>query len=174
VAGRRNFKRWATKSKDLIWVTTLIRSSNLEFAGADIAELVIPADWSLSAGFDRCTLMGIRGWLGVAQTGSGTASEAPGIWGAIYLTDQSNPANSMDPNNAADYAVFDCLYTFGQTGVGTIGGFSTMGEQTIVKARRKLTSADEIRVAVSVPTDTATPRFNVCGCMRSLLKLDPH
>jgi len=174
VAGRRQFKRWSTKSKDLIWVTTLVRSSNLEFSGADIAELVIPADWSLSAGFDRCTLMGIRGWLGCNQPGAGTASEAPGMWGAVYLTDQSNPANSMDPNNAADYAVFDVLYTFGVVGAGTVSPVGVTGEQVLIKARRKLTSADEIRVAVSVPTDTATPRFNVCGCFRSLLKLDPQ
>jgi len=155
-------------------VTTLIQSSNLEFAGVDIAELVIPADWSQNAGFDRCTMMSIRGWLACAQAGSGTAAEAPTCYGAIYVTDASVAANQMDPGNAVDYATFDVIYTFGMAGVGTISAAGIPGGQVDVRSRRKLTSASEVRVAIGVPVDTAAaPRFNVSGCLRCLLKLDP-
>jgi len=176
VAGRTRFRRGAKRSKDLIWVTTIVQAATLETAsaGVDIAQLVIPGDWSLSAGFDRATLMGIRGWLGTTQSATGTAAEAPGAWYAIYLCEQLTPAGSMDPQNAVDYANFDVLWTHGFTGVGslTAGGF--MGQQIEVKARRKITSATEIRMAISVPADTATPRFNTTGVLRCLLKLDPQ
>jgi len=176
VAARSRFRRSARKSKDLIWVTTICQAASLETgaSGLDIVDLVIPGDWSLSAGFDRATLMGIRGWFALAQTASGTSSEAPGALYAIYLCEQLTPANQMDPINAVDYANFDVIYTDGIAGVGTISAAGMRGHQLDIKARRKLTSATEIRLAVSIPTDTATPRFNAIGVFRCLLKLDPQ
>jgi len=176
VAGRARFRRAVKRQKDLIWVTTLCQAASLETgaSGLDIVDLVIPGDWSLSAGFDRATLMGIRGWLGIAQTATGTASDAPGAAYAIYLCEQLTPANQMDPMNAVDYANFDVIYTDGICGVGSVTGKGERGQQLDIKARRKLTSATEVRFAVGIPTDTATPRFNAFGCFRCLLKLDPQ
>jgi len=175
VAARR-FRRATRRAKDLIWVTTIVQAASLETssAGLDLGDLIIPGDWSLSAGFDRATLMGIRGWLAMSQTASGTAAEAPGIASCIYVTDQLTPANQMDPLNAVDYANFDVIYTDGMAGVGTISAAGMRATQIDVRARRKLTSAQEIRYAVSIPTDTATPRFNTLGVFRCLLKLDPQ
>jgi len=173
VAGRRFARRAVRKSRDLIWITTVIQAATLETAGLDIADLVIPADWSLSAGFDRATLMSIRGWLALSQTATGTAAEAPGAYLAIYLAEQLTPANQMDPTNAVDYANFDVIYTDGMAGVGTVSAAGMRGMQIDVRSRRKLTSASEIRLAIAVPVDTATPRFNTTGVLRCLLKLDP-
>jgi len=175
VAARR-FRRATKRHRDLIWVTTIIQAATLETssAGLDLIDLIIPGDWSLSAGFDRATLMAIRGWMGLAQTATGTAGEAPGAAYAIYLCEQLTPANQMDPMNAVDYANFDVIYTDGICGVGSVSAAGMRGIQLDIRARRKLTSASEIRLAVSVPNDTATPRFNCFAVFRCLLKLDPQ
>jgi len=172
VAARR--RRFARRNRDLVWITTVIQSSSLETGGAgvDLTDLVLPADWSVTGGFDRCTLMGIRGWLAFNQVASGTSADAPCIALAVYVTSELTTANQMDPLNAADYGGFDVLYTDGMAGVGTISAAGMMARQLDIKARRKLTSAQEVRVCVSIPNDTAAPRFNTIGVFRSLLKLD--
>jgi len=174
VAARARFRRSVKRNRDLIWVTTIVQAAVAETGGGlDIGDLVLPGDWSTTVGFDRATLMGVRGALGLSQTATGTATDAPGMYLAMYVTDQLTPANQMDPFNAADYSGFDTLYTDVIAGVGTLTGVAFRGMQINIKARRKLTSAQEVRLAASVPTDTATPRFNALGIFRCLLKLDP-
>jgi len=175
VAGRRRARvlRGARRKGDLVWVTTVIAASILEATPTDIGLLVIPSDWGDQAGFDRCTLMGIRGWLGFSQQAAATAADATGCYLAIYVTDASVAANSMDPSTATEYQDFDTIFTDGMSLTQTTGtaGFQ-VSRQLDIKARRKLTSASSVRVALTVDGDTATPRVNVNGVVRSLLKLD--
>jgi len=174
VAGRARVRRSVRRNKDLIWVTTLIQAGLLEApTGLDLTALIIPGDWSLSAGFDRATLMSIRGSLAVAQSASGTGADAPGIWLAIYVTDSAVASGAFDPGNAADYALFDVLYTDSAAGIGTVSAASQRGEQINVKTRRKINSGHDVRLAYNIPADTATPRWTVFGMLRVLLKLDP-
>jgi len=165
--------RAVKRSRELIWVSVGVQASLLETT-LDIAQLVISADWATTAGFDRATILGIRGWLSVAQTAAGTGSEAPGIWLAIYKCGEDSPANSMDPHNAQDYVDFDVLWSGGQGGGTSSTGANAFRSYEInVKARRKINSGEQLRMAATVPTDTATPRFNVTGMLRTLLQLDP-
>jgi len=177
VAGRqrRGFARRSSRAKngDLIWVTTIIQASLLESTPTDIGLLVIPADWSLSGGFDRATLMGMRGWIGWSQQAAATAADASGAYWAIYVTDQAVAANSMDPASATEYSDFDTIFSDGISLTQTTGTAGPqVARQLEVKARRKLTSASSVRLAASVDSDTATPRVNFNGVIRSLLKLD--
>jgi len=172
--GRRSFRRMRRGHRDLIWITTLIQASILEATVTDIADLVIPADWSTVAGFDRATLLGVRGWLATQPVAAGTATEASCMFGAMYVTDAGVAANSFNPSDANEYIDFDTIWTFGST----IGGSTTLGadqayHEVEVKAKRKLTSAQRISIAAVVPTDTAAPRINFAGCVRCLLQLDP-
>jgi len=175
VAARRGGFRRSGRSKkgDLIWVTTIVQASLLESTPTDIGLLVIPSDWSITGGFDRATLMGIRGWLATSQTAAATAADASGAYAAIYVTDQAVAANSMDPSSATEYADFDTLWSDGlclTTTTGTAGPNPAM--QLVIKTRRKLTSASSVRLAAAVDADTATPRVNWNGVIRCLLKLD--
>jgi len=173
VAGRRTrVRRFAKRNRDLIWVTTLVQASVLESTPIDAALLVIPGDWSGgNVGFDRATLLGIRGWLNISQVTVGTSADATGCYAAIYLTDASVAANAMDPSDAADYAIFDTLYTDGSAINATSAGPAD-SKQINIKARRKITSAQSIRLAFALDADTASPRANINGVLRSLLQLD--
>jgi len=177
VAARRGRVRRSSRAKngDLVWVTTIIQASLLESTPTDIGLLVIPADWSSAGGgFDRCTLMGIRGWLSMVQQGAATAAEATGCYTALYVTDQAVAANSMDPSTATEYSDFDTLWTDGMalTAAASTAQQAIWSRQLEVKTRRKLTSASSVRLAGAVDADSATPRVNWVGVVRTLLKLD--
>ena len=156
-----------------MWVTTIVAASTLENTVVDNALLVIPADWNISGNFDRCTLMGIRGWLGYSQQAAATAGDATAYYTAIYVTDAGVAANSMDPSLATDYTEFDVLWTDGFSLTQTTGtaGF-TPSRQLEVKTRRKLTSQSSVRLSSFIDSDTGAPRVNTNGVIRTLLKLD--
>jgi len=158
------------RHKDLIWVTTSWQSSLVETPGIDIVDVVIPSDWATVAGFDRATLLACRGWWGVAQTAAGTATDIPGVWVALYVCGSDSPANTMDPFLAQSYVDYDVLWTGGYIGEASTRAQPPMDFQ--VKTRRKITSGQEVRMAATVPVDTATPRFNLGGVVRALLQLD--
>jgi len=173
-ARRRSFVRRSGKYKgDLVWVTTIISASLLENTPTDIGLLVIPADWTSSGGgFDRATLMAMRGWIGWSQQAAATAGDASGAYWAIYVTDQAVAANSMDPSTATEYSDFDVLFSDGISLTQTTGTAGPqVSRQLEMRSRRKLTSASSVRIAATVDSDTAAPRVNFNGVIRSLLKL---
>jgi len=171
----RRMRRSVRRSKDLVWITTIVEASFLDPTPSDAAVIVTPADWNgASLGFDRCTLMAVRGWLGYAQQAASTAAEATALWLAMYVTDTQVAANSMDPSGASEYNVFDTLWTDGLALTLSTGtGAPIISRQLEIKSRRKLTTASDVRLAGCIPTDTGSPRVNVCGCVRALLRLDP-
>jgi len=170
---RRRFtrNRVSARKGNLVWITNVIEASILEIAGLDIGDLVVPSDWE-GQGFDRCTLMGIRGWLGAAQAAAATAADACGLYLAIYVTDQQSGA--MAPGIATDYTTYDVLWTAGSAAspTGATAQPAQYGQQVEVKARRRLTSAQEVRMVAGLTTDTATPRYKINGVIRALLKTD--
>jgi len=170
---RSPIRRASQRARDLIWVSVGVQASLLETT-LDIAQLVVSADWAVSAGFDRATLLGIRGWLSIAQYVTGTGTDVPGIWLAVYKCGEDSPANSMSPFDAQDYVDFDVLWCGGQSGgVSTTGANTYRSMEVNIKSRRKITSGDQIRLAATVVTDTGSPRFGVSGMLRCLLQLDP-
>jgi len=103
-----------------------------------------------------------------------TAADATGCYMAIYVSDQSVAANSMDPSTATEYQDFDTLWTDGFSLTQTTGtaGFQ-ISRQLDIRARRRITSASAVKLAMVVDGDTATPRVNCNGVVRTLLKLTP-
>jgi len=172
---RRSFRRTRTASgRDLVWITTVVRASVLETTPIDIGEVVVPQDWSNgNVGFDRATLLSVRGQLSAIQVANSTATEIPGFWGAMYLTDDQIAANSMDPSNATEYVQFDTIWTF--CGANPASSGSTPFNWLIdIRAKRKLTTQSAIRCAVTVGSDlSANPRVSFVGLFRALLQLDP-
>ena len=173
---RARIRRSVKRSKDLIWVTTMIEASILENTPTDICIAVTPSDWSGgNIGFDRATLMSVRGWISYSQQAAATAAEATGMYLALYLTDVQVAANAMDPSNATEYSAFDTLWTDGMSltaTTGTAGPF--LARQLDVRSRRRMTTQTDVRIAAQVSADTAgAPRVNFNGCVRSLLRLDP-
>jgi len=171
VAGKFRRSRAVKRNRDLIWVTTIFQASLIETPGIDIADVVLPADWQSGTGFDRATLLGVRGWICISQTAAGTAADIPGIWTAMYICGIDSPANTFDPYLAIDYVNYDTLWSYGY--VGEASTRTQPSVQLNIKSKRKLTTGQEVRYAATVPVDTATPRFNVGGAIRALLQLDP-
>jgi len=149
-----------------------MEASLLEGSVLDMVFLVIPADWVATTGFDRATLLGMRGWYTFTPAAVGTAAESTAFYSAIYMCDEGVPANSMDPSVATEYADFDVLYSDGVAVNATAIGPQS-SHQLQVKVKRKLTSASQIRWSGFLATDTATPRVNANGVIRCLLQLDP-
>jgi len=172
---RRRFStnRVARKTGNLVWITTIIEASILEIAGFDIGDLVIPTDWGGDSGFDRCTLMGIRGWLGHVQQATGTATDVSALYLAIYVAGDSN-AGAMAPGVATDYTAYDVLWTGGgiTTATASSAQGNVIGEQLEVKARRRLTSAQQVRISAGLSSDTGTPRWKINGVLRCLVKTE--
>jgi len=170
----RRFSRGAKRAKDLVWITTVFEGAMLE-GTQDLANLVIPADWSFgNAGFDRATLMGIRGWMCWAQTAAATATEATTIYMAVYVTDQGIATGQMDPSTATEYVQFDTIYTDGYALSQNTGtGGAQLSRQIDIRSKRKLTTAQDVRLAATMNADSATPRCTISGCFRCLLKLNP-
>lgn len=170
---QRAVRRSSRNGKNLIWITTLIESSFLEATPLDLADLVIPGDWSGAGGFDRATLMGVRGWLCMAQLAAATAADASGVWVAVYVTGTDIAANSFNPGAAVDYNDNDTLYTTGMALTAAAGtGLCQPPEQINIKVRRKLSTAQDLRIAAIASSDTGTPRVNIIGCIRSLIMTD--
>jgi len=173
----RRGRRYAVKrSKDLVWVTSIIDASLLEVTPTDILDVVLSGDWSLgNAGFDRCTLMAVRGCIAYAQVAAATAAESTGMYMAMYVTSTDVAANSMDPSVATEYVTNDVIWTDAismTTNTGTSA--AQLGRQLDIRARRKLTTASRVSLAAVVGgADTGTPRMNFNGIVRALLRLDP-
>jgi len=172
VAGKARRARAVKRHRDLVWITTVFQASLLEGTGTDIAQILLASDWSsASVGFDRATLRSIRGWISFSQVAAGTAIDVPCCFAGLYICGQDSPANSFNPFDAGDYAIYDTLYNWVQGGEA-----STRAQPAVpvnVKVMRKLNSGQQVRLAATVPTDTATPRWNVSGIMRALVQLDP-
>jgi len=173
--GRRRFA--VKRSRDLVWITTMVDNSILELAPTDICLVVTAADWSTgNAGFDRCTLLGVRGWLAGQQSAIATAGENTAAYAALYVTDAQVAVNSMDPAIATEYALFDTLWTggFGLNGSAYTQAPSFQVWNLEVKTKRKMSTSQDLRLAANVfGADTGTPRVGWSGCIRALLRLDP-
>jgi len=166
----RNFH--VKRHRDLIWITTIFQSSILELGSTDAALLVIGTDWAKANTFDRATLLGIRGWYNFAQTTVGTSADATGAYMAIYKTDSLAATPAFDVSVATDYDKVDILYTDGLA-ITAVSSSAPQSVQVNVKSKRKITVADSIRLAINLDADTASPRVNIVGCLRSILQLDP-
>jgi len=114
--------------------------------------------------------MGIRGWWSSNQVGAATLTETSALYLAIYASDQG--AGAMAPAVATDYTIYDTLWTSGMTFTSATGSTTAgyMGNQLEVRTRRRLTSAQEVRLGAGITTDTATPRVKINGVIRCLVK----
>ena len=177
MARRARVRRAVKRHKDLVWITSIMDASLLESTPTDILDVVLSGDWSLgNTGFDRCTLIAVRGWMSATQTTASTAGESTAVYGAMYVTNGDVPSNSMDPSVATEFVTNDTIWTYGM-GLGSMTasvGIVQHNWELQVKAKRKLSTASRVSIAAVVAgADTGTPRVSFNGCVRALLMLDP-
>jgi len=149
------------KGANYVW-TAVLPGFGLITAG-DESLIVAKTDWSNIVGFERATIMTVRGWL--SFTSGGTAA-ADYKW-AIVLVDEDVPIQS---SLLADfYTDEDILWTGGGRKALTDAGDNSwqINHDVNVKAKRKMTSGQELRIIFDV---TATSSIHVVGVLRALLK----
>lgn len=170
---RTSSRRSVRRKGNLTWITVVVKASILENTATQIAQLVIPSDWSIATGFDRATLLAVRGWLTVTQQGAGTAAEASAAYWAVACQDVSS-ADVMNPSVASDYDDYDVIFCggLGLTAAASTVSLMPPAEQVHFKAKRRLTSQEEVSLFAFVDIDTATPRANFNGVLRALIRTE--
>lgn len=168
---RRSVRRGRRNGKNLTWITVVVKASLLENTPTQIAQLVIPSDWSLVTGFDRATLVRIRGWLSIGQVTVGTSADATAAYAAIALQDGSS-ADVMNPSVASDYDDYDVLWTGGCGVTAGAAAGSYYAANIDIKAKRRLTTQEEVSLFTFLDIDTAAPRVNYNGVLRALVQTD--
>ena len=174
MAARRQFRfrRSARRHGNLVWITVVVKATLLENTATEVGLLVSPGDWDPTGVFDRATLMGIRGWLSHVITAAGTTTDASAAYSAINVKDV-NATAVMNPGTAGNYDTYDTLYCTGVPATGlTAAASAQLVSQVNVKARRRITSQDNIVLSSFLDIDTATPRVNINGVIRSLVKTE--
>jgi len=131
MARRASFgRRRSNGSRNLIWSNVLAQNVLIAAGSTDESIICISTDWSAAVGFERATIIGIRGWLAVQRESAGNGS----VWCAILK--QAIAETTPDPKIIATYNDEDILWTWG-TGFEST---STDQMQTMidVKVKRKI------------------------------------
>jgi hypothetical protein len=176
MAARRRFlsgRRSARRRGNLVWVTVVVQASILENTATDVALVLSPGDWDPTGVFDHATLVAVRGWISITQQGAATAADASAGYLAMYVKDD-NATVVMNAGLAADYDIHDVLWTAGMglTAAASTVSLPNRGGDLIIKTKRRISSAQRISLCAFVNTDTATPRMNINGVVRALVRTE--
>jgi len=169
----RSVRRFSRGKRDYIWCTSRIDQAIIDDEGLSISTLVSPSDWEASTtGFDRGTLVAIRGWLATSQAANGTTADQTMV--AMYIAkNNSAAASAFSPLLASAYDSTDILWCSGtliqSTAAGERGRLDTT-LQLDIKAKRKISSSDVIQLVTAMDVDTVSPTFFVSGIVRCLVQ----
>ena len=167
--GRRGISRSASRRgpKNQVWTAVLMNEQIFDEAPAIEFNIVEPLDWSTANSFERATLLRIRGWIAFDKAVSSAHST---VFAMIYKTDADDPVRA--PDVVAEYTDEDVLWSGGFTAQATGAtpdGVGTQGMIIDIKAMRKITVSDEIRV--SVVGTAAGIAWSLSGVLRGLVRL---
>ena len=168
MASRRRARQERSGPKNQLWTALLIEELLFDDTPAEEANLVEAADWSLGTGFERATLLRVRGWINVIRSFS-SAGNATAFM-AIYKTDADDPVRAFD--NVAEYVDEDILWTAGvlsPPSSATPSGASVIRLEVDIRVMRKITVSDQIRVSF-VHGDAGDSSI-VSAVLRSLVRV---
>jgi len=169
VAGRRASRRprGAPKRHDQMWTVLVIENQAFGPAPAVQLDLCDGADWAAGTGFERATLLRIRGWL-VLNSSIDTAGSAAFM--TISKVDENDPAAQGSPTDPVTYVDEDVLWT-GGAGTTVLSAVAPdMRAERFdvdVKAMRRMTLADDIRISFET---TGADLWLVNGVLRCLVR----
>lgn len=150
--GRRT--NWVSRQEHL-W--TVSKTSDFAVAAATVFEtdIVSPSDWTSRAGFERATLVRVRGWI--LAYAAGTVNDTVDL--AIYHRDDRLAA--VDPSLAATYTGNDILWTSGGLAakVATGDHSQVVFREVDIRVKRKLVENSSITL---VGHSTAAVTYSIC------------
>jgi len=162
-AGRRSVSRGP---KNNIWSVVLLESAAIG-AGITEGDIVNASDMQAPlTGFQRYTLLRIRGWLAVSKAIGATADAG---FMMIYVTDADSATD--DPSVAATYTDEDILWTggyeFSPFVVGALEPSQNVRIDIDVKSMRKIDTSRDVRFAFTQNLNGST---TVSGVLRALVR----
>ena len=139
-AARRSSRRFTSSSgREKVW-TSLISATGLVSTTAIGFLIVEPVDWERSAvAQEHATLTRIRGWLSIAPQVADSQYNA-----MIIRINQTR--GSPDPSIAQTLVDEDILWTYAHQAGDAIGVGMSNSVEVDVKAMRKITSSENIRM----------------------------
>ena len=158
----------ATRSnRKYIWTAALIEIDTNTGSSPLQAVIANSTDWSAAGGNVPATLIAIRGWLCVrplTYQAQNNVSEA-----LIVKTDVDDDVGDLDPELVTTYVNESILWTGGYSYKNEAATVSTVQPTYFdinVKAKRKMTAADNVRFVVSQSQGAAATKWN--GVLRTL------
>jgi len=170
---RRSTRFARAPRKRAVWVNIPFGYAFGESASSQL--LLVPEDWEASfTGLtnERAVLRAIVGELSIVQTAVGTAGGAC-FWG-IYLAGIGKPAPAFTTSGMSDVSWL--LTGARSTTTVVTGAASTFSkffcDSVHIKAKRRLTTNDQISIAAQFSGDPAAPTGIVSGILRFLVARD--
>ncbi len=167
MANRKGTRRGSGKQHDQSWSVLVIDDTVFGPAPAIQADLLEGADWTAGTGFERATLLRIRGWMTLTPAEPQAQTSA---FVTISKVDENDPAAQGSPLDPVTYADEDVLWTYGtsSTALAISPDIVVPTINVDIKSMRRLTSADDIRV--SWVTNVAATTWSCSGVLRCLVR----
>ena len=165
---RRRARRSVSRGpKNNVWSVILIDEQTVDTSSIE-GDIVNAGDLQAPlSGFQRFTLLRIRGWLSITKAVANTTSAA--IFMVIYTTDAD--AAVIDTRVADNYTDEDILWTggvaFAANGAGAVEQSPGVQFDIDVKAMRKIDTSRDVRFSF---TSTAVGAIVVSGLLRALVR----
>ena len=162
----RSVKRFGGSSvrarPNYLWTAVIADRVVASTSGVNLVVLD-PTDWERGAtSFERATLVAVRGWLHIVPTT--LAANTLFLYLGMYDEDETSTVGDI----VAAYTTEDVLWTGGlQYGATGLEDNRAMHIDMHVKAKRRITSANEIRL---VMTSSLSNNFSVSGVLRALVR----
>ena len=152
--------------KNQLWTAVLFNGAPVSDSPAIEGGIVEPADWSSAAGFEKATLLRIRGWLSIVPVASSASAGTCFI--AIYKVDADDPVRAFD--NVVEYVDEDVIWTGGVSWTAATATPDLVPKTLVVdvKSMRKIDVAQEIRV--SFVCGAVNDDCLVSGVLRALVR----
>jgi len=167
---RRTFTR---KPRDYVWTTAIFSGAMAE--NTQTFSFLSSGEWEASSlNFERATLLRIRGYLAVNQSGASSVGTQSSIMMAIHVGPLTFSAGDFSPFVSSDYDATDVLWTYGyMTSASTqrVDSQATCSHIPIdVKAKRRMKSSEQLLFTCGMaPDPTASPTVNFQGLLRALV-----
>jgi len=155
------------RSKRYIWTAAIVELDTNSGATPLQAIIANSTDYSAAGGNVTATLIAIRGWLcarPLVYAPQNTVSEA-----LIVKTDVDDDVGDLDPANVATYVNESILWTAGFSAkleAATVGILGPTYFDVNIKAKRKMTAADNVRFVCSQSQGAGSTKWT--GVLRSL------
>ena len=150
-----------------MWIATVIDETNITNASTDIV-LVGSTDWAIGGGFEKATVLRVRGWLGGLVSSLNAVTGA--IAAAIYVVDEDEAAS--DATSPVFYSDEDVVWTNGQAwGAGNAASVErpwAFSFDVDVKAMRRVSNGQELRLTMRAFNAGQTTLLS--GVVRTLLR----